>query len=347
MQALVLRAPEEFSIDEVERPAPGRHEVLCKVKAVTICGTDAHLIHGDYPGFWPPGFPFIPGHEWAGEVVELGEGTEDLGFAVGDRVAGTSHNACGVCQKCVEGHYNVCENYGNFEIHRQYGHNWQGAFADFVVHGVKAVFPLPDELDFATGAVIDPASISLHTANRGGVDPGDVVVVFGPGPVGLLAADAARARGAQRVIVVGRGERLELAASMGNETIDYSPGSPVEAIRDSTGGLGADVVLDCAGVPNSFRWSIAALRKGGRCAAVGIPVEGVELDLQELVLYEKELVGVRATAGEMRHVIPLVADGRIRARELITHRFPLQEFGDALATFNERKDGAMKVIVEP
>lgn len=347
MQALVLEGPEDFAIRDVERPRPGPGEVLCRVRAVTICGTDAHLIHGDYPGFWPPGFPFIPGHEWAGEIVELGDGTESLGFAVGDRVAGTSHNACGVCQKCVEGRYNLCENYGNFAVHRQYGHNWQGAFAEYVVHGVKSVFPLPDELDFATGAVIDPASIALHTANRGGVRPGDVVVVFGPGPVGLLAADAARVRGAARVIVVGRGERLELAGEMGNEMIDYANGDAVAAIRETTGGLGADVALDCAGVPSSFRWSIQGLRKGGRCAAVGIPVEGVELDLQELVLYEKELVGVRATAGEMRHVIPLVASGRIRAKDLITHRFPLADFADALATFNGRKDGAMKVIVEP
>ena len=112
-------------------------------------------------------------------------------------------------------------------------------------------------------------------------------------------------------------------------------------------GLGADVVLDCAGVSDSFRWSISSLRKGGRAAAVGIPVGGTELDLQELVLYEKELVGVRASAGEMRHVIPLVSDGRIRAAELVTHRFPLDDFAEALATFNERKDGAMKVIVEP
>jgi L-iditol 2-dehydrogenase len=119
------------------------------------------------------------------------------------------------------------------------------------------------------------------------------------------------------------------------------------AIRDATGGLGADVILDCAGVPDTFRWSIPALRKGGRVAAVGIPVEDVALDFQELVLYEKELVGVRATAGEMRHVLPLVADGRIRAKDLITHRFSLDDFQDALTTFNERKDGAMKVIIEP
>jgi L-iditol 2-dehydrogenase len=233
------------------------------------------------------------------------------------------------------------------DVHRQYGHNYQGSLAEYVAHGVKSIFPMPEGMEFATGAVVDPASIALHTANRGGVRPGDTVVVFGPGPVGLLAADAARVRGAARVVVVGRGQRLEQAAEMGNETIDYTEADPVAAIRDATGGLGADVILDCAGVPDTFRWSIPALRKGGRVAAVGIPVEDVALDFQELVLYEKELVGVRATAGEMRHVLPLVADGRIRAKDLITHRFSLDDFQDALATFKERKDGAMKVIIEP
>jgi L-iditol 2-dehydrogenase len=347
MQALIVHEPNRFSVEEVERPRVGPDEVLCRVRAVSICGTDAHLIRGDYPGFWPPAFPFIPGHEWAGEVVEAGAGAELLGWSVGDRVAGTSHDACGYCQKCVEGRYNLCENYGREGLHRQYGHNYQGAYAEYVVHGAKAVFHLPDSLDFATGALLDPASIALHTANRAGIRPGDNVAVIGPGPVGLLAADAARARGAGRVIVVGRGDRLSKAAEMGNEIIDYSAGDPVEAVRRATDGLGADIVLDCAGVPDSFRWGIAALRKGGRCAAVGIPVESVELSLQELVLYEKELVGCRASAGEMRHVIPLVADGRIRAQELLTHRYPLSEFGEALATFNERRGGALKVIVEP
>jgi L-iditol 2-dehydrogenase len=347
MKGLVVTAPDVFSIEEIPKPSPGRDEVSARVRAVSICGTDAHLIAGHYPGFWPPGFPFTPGHEWAGEIVELGEGAAALGWSVGDRVCGTSHNACGFCQKCVEGRYNLCENYGNMDVHRQYGHNYQGCLADYVVHGVKAIFPLPEGMDFATGAVIDPASIALHTANRGGVQPGDNVVIFGPGPVGLLAADAARVRGAARVIVVGRGNRLEQAEKMGNETIDYSTDDPVVSIREMTAGLGADVILDCAGVPDTFKWSIPALRKGGRMAAVGIPVESVELDLQELVLYEKELVGVRATAGEMRRVLPLVADGRIRAGDLVTHRFPLENFEEALATFNERRDGAMKVIVEP
>jgi L-iditol 2-dehydrogenase len=343
----VLTAPSEFSIEDVEKPSPGPNEVLCRVRAVAICGTDAHLIRGDYPGFWPPRYPFIPGHEWSGEVVELGEGAAALGWAVGDRVAGTSHDACGFCRKCVEGRYNLCENYGVEGLHRQYGHNYQGSYAEYVVHGLKSVFHLPDELSFHEGALLDPASIALHTANRGGIRAGDTVVVVGPGPVGLLAADAARTMGAGRVIVIGRGSRLAKAAELGHETIDYTAGDPVAEVRSRTGGFGCDVVLECAGVPDSLRWSIAMLHRGGRCAVVGIPVEGVALSLQELVLYEKELVGVRATAGGMPRVMPFVVDGRIRVKELHTHTFPLERFAEALETFAERRDGALKVIVEP
>lgn len=347
MRALVVERPNDFSIQEVERPAPGPHQVLCRVKAVTICGTDSHLLRGDYPGFWPPSFPFIPGHEWSGEIVELGPGAADFGWSVGDRVAGTSHDACGICQKCVEGSYNVCENYGDPALHRQYGHNWQGAFAEYVVHGIKAVFALPDSLGFAEGALLDPASIALHTVNRGRIKIGDNVAVLGPGPIGLLAADAARASGAGRVIVVGRGDRLAKAAGMGHEVVDYTQEDPVPALRQTTGGVGPDVVLDCAGVADSLRWSVAMLRKGGICSVVGIPVQEVSLELQDLVLYEKDLVGARASAGEMRHVIPLVEDGRIRVKELHTHTFPLSEFEKAITAFNQRLDGALKVIIEP
>jgi L-iditol 2-dehydrogenase len=266
---------------------------------------------------------------------------------VGDRVAGTSHDACGVCQKCVEGRYNLCENYGKPGLHRQYGHNTQGADATYVVQGVKTIFRLPDGLSFEDGALIDPASIALHTASRGGVAPGDTVAITGPGPVGLLAGDAALVRGAARVIVIGRGERLAKAAALGFETVDHGAGDPVAAVRAMTGGLGADVALECAGVPEAVQWCLALLRRGGRCAAVGIPVQGVEILMQRLVLDELELVGVRASAGEMRRVMPLVEQGRIRVREMVTHRFPLDRYAEALATFRDRSSGALKILVMP
>ena len=347
MAALVVVAPDELEIREVPVSAPGPNQVLARVRVVSICGTDAHLIRGDYPGFWPPSFPFTPGHEWAGEIAALGPGAERYGWAVGDRVAGTSHDACGVCQKCVEGLYNLCENYGREGLHRQYGHNTQGADATYVVHGVKSIFRLPDRLSFEDGALIDPASIALHTANRGGVAPGDTVAITGAGTIGLLAGDSAQVRGAGRVIVIARGDRLARAAALGFETVDYEAGDPVAAVRAVTGGLGADVALECAGVPEAVQWCLALLRRGGRCAAVGIPVQSVEIPMQRIVLDELELVGVRASAGEMRRVMPLVEQGRVRVREMVTHRFPLARYGEALATFRDRSSGALKILVMP
>jgi L-iditol 2-dehydrogenase len=149
------------------------------------------------------------------------------------------------------------------------------------------------------------------------------------------------------VVVVGRGYRLEKAAAMGFETVDTNAGDPVAAVRELTGGLGADVVLECAGVPDTLTWAMAMLRRGGRCAMVGIPTEDVALRMQALVLDELELVGSRASAGEMRRVMPFVANGRMRVGELITHSFPLSEYEKALAVFNDRSSGAIKIILHP
>jgi L-iditol 2-dehydrogenase len=342
-----VQSPNVLGIQTRAVPQPGVNEVLARVRATAICGTDAHLIRGDYPGFWPLAFPFTPGHEWAGEIVALGPGAEAYGWSVGDRVAGTSHNACGACQKCVEGQYNVCENYGKAGLHEQYGHNVQGVDATYAVHNVKCIFRLPDSVSFEEGALVDPASIALHVARRGNIKPGDTVAVTGAGAIGLLAGDAALICGAARVIIVGRGNRLETAAAMGFETVDTNAGDPVADVRRLTEDLGADVVLECAGVPETLTWAMEMLRKGGRCAMVGIPTEAVALTIQPIVLNELELVGSRASAGEMRRVIPFIANGRMRVKDLITHRFALAEYETALNTFNDRSSGALKIIIEP
>ncbi len=134
---------------------------------------------------------------------------------------------------------------------------------------------------------------------------------------------------------------------MGFETVDHTAGDPVAAVRAMTGGLGADVALECAGVPETVEWALEMLRRGGRCAAVGIPTVGVEIAMQKLVLDELELVGSRASAGEMRRVMPHVVDGRMRVHELLTHRFPLADYASALATFRDRSSGAIKIVVTP
>src|SRR5207248_8317915 len=173
MKALVLTAPHEFAIKEIACPKPGPNEVLCRVRAIAICGTDTEIIEGSFKGRWPKAYPFTPGHEWAGEVVSAGRIALEYGFVPGTRVAGTSHSGCGYCRMCRTGRYNLCENYGREPLHHQYGHYSQGADAEYVVQSIKSVFPIPDELELAYGAMVDTASIALHSVKRPGIEPVD------------------------------------------------------------------------------------------------------------------------------------------------------------------------------
>ena len=348
MKALVLTAPHEFAIKEIACPKPGPNEVLCRVRAIAICGTDAEIIEGTFAGRWPKAYPFVPGHEWAGEVVEAGEVARAFGFGPGTRVAGTSHSGCGYCRMCRTGRYNLCLNYGREDLgHRQYGHYTQGAYADFVVQTIKSVFPIPDTMAFDVAALCDTASIAVHSVKRPGIEPGDTFVAVGSGGMGLLTAMCARALGAARVLVVGGGKRLERARGLDFETVDYHDGDPVARVRALTQGLGADVAVDSAGTKESVGQAIRMVRKGGRVAFTGIPKEPSSIDFQKVVLEELDLYGVRANRNTMEEIIPLIADGRVPAAKLITHHFKLADFGEALRTFNERVDGALKVIVEP
>ena len=149
------------------------------------------------------------------------------------------------------------------------------------------------------------------------------------------------------IVVERTASRLAKAAELGFETVDSAGPDPVATVREMTGGLGPDVVLECAGVPITVKFALNMLRKGGRCAAVGIPTTSVEIPMQRLVLDEIELVGCRASAGEMRHVMPLVAQGRMRVRDVTTHHFGLADYGRAIDTFNDPSSGAIKIIIEP
>ena len=349
MQALVLTAPHEFAIrDDIAIPRPKENEVLARVRAIAICGTDAEIIEGTFKGRWPRAYPFIPGHEWSGEVVDAGAVAQAYGFVPGTRVAGTSHSGCGYCRMCRTGRYDLCLNYGREDLgHRQYGHYTQGAYATYVVQTIKSVFRIPEAMPYDVAALCDTASIALHSVKRPGVEPGDTFVAVGSGGMGLLTAMCANALGAARAIVVGGGKRLDRARELGFETVDYHGGDPVATVREMTGGLGADVAVDSAGTKDSVGQAIRMVRKGGRVAFTGIPKEPSSIDFQKIVLEEIDLYGVRANRNTMEEVIPLIADGRIPAAKLITHHFALRDFRNALRTFNERIDGALKVIVEP
>ncbi|KUO63021.1 MAG: hypothetical protein APF84_10870 [Gracilibacter sp. BRH_c7a] len=348
MNGVVLYGPNDFKVEKIPVPKPGPFEVLMKVKATAICGTDVGIISGKHPGKWPKSFPYTQGHEWAGDIVELGEYAAGFGWKIGDRAAGTSHAGCGFCRMCTTGRYNLCENYGKTEIgHRQYGHYSQGSFAEYMVVNIKSIHRMPDEMTYDQGALVDSTSISLHSVKRSGVNPGDTIAVFGPGALGILAIQCAHALGAAKVIVVGAGDRLETAGTFNATKVNYNEVDVVKTILELTNGRGVDASVDTAATEDTVVQAVQVVRKGGRVAFTGIPFSPVNLPMQDIVLKELDLFGVRANRGTCEEVIPMVSAGKIDVDAVITHHFPLTEFAKAYETFTKRIDGALKVILLP
>jgi L-iditol 2-dehydrogenase len=345
----VLTSPGKFEIQTVAVPRPGAQEVLCKVGAVAICGSDPEIIRGDLAGTWPPSYPFTPGHEWSGEVVAIGPGVVDL--APGDRVAGQAHCGCGTCANCMEGRYTICENYGRPEAgHRHYGFITTGAYAQYAALSVKSVNRMPQGMSFREGALVDTAGVVLHGLELSGVRPGGTVAVIGPGPIGLIAMRLARLLGAARIIAVGRGARLEAASLAGADLlVNFEAADPVQAVRDATNGRGVDEAIECSGAAGTFRQAVEMVRKGGRVALLGVPPNHVQepLPFKYVVHNEIAIFGSRANPNVSRKVINLVAAGQLIVSDLVTHAFALEDFAIALDTFVKRRGGAIKVVVEP
>jgi L-iditol 2-dehydrogenase len=349
MRALVLPAPGKFEIRDVPVPSPDAGEVLCKVRGVAICGSDPEILRGDLAGTWPPAYPFTPGHEWSGQVVAVGPGVVHL--EIGDAVAGQAHKGCGYCRHCLAGRYTICEHYGRPETgHRHYGFVTQGAYAQYVAISMKSVNAMPRTMSFLEGALVDTAGVVLHGLELAGITPGGTVAVIGPGPIGLIAMRLARVMGAARVIAVGRGARLQASRQSGADVlVDIEDGDPVKAVREAGSGLGVDEAIECSGAAGTFRQAVEMVRKGGRVSLLGVPPDKVvePLPFKHIVHNEIAIFGSRANPNVSHKVIALIAAGQLRVADLVTHRFPLEEFSTALDVFVHRRDGAIKVVLEP
>ncbi|MGH9101372.1 MAG: zinc-dependent alcohol dehydrogenase, partial [Acidimicrobiales bacterium] len=244
MRAAVLRDFDRLEVERVPVPEAGPGEVLCRVHACGICGTDLKIVSGAFRGVWPPQLPFVIGHEWSGEVAALGPGTERSGLSVGDRVVAENHAGCGECALCRAGRYNLCERVREpgFKL---YGHTAPGALAEFAVRPAVVLHRVPPEVGAAAAALVNQGALTVHAARRAGLGAGASVAVFGPGLLGLLMAQVARASGASTVITVGRGPRLETAKLLGaTAVVDYEEAEPVSAVRKLTGDRGVDYVFD-------------------------------------------------------------------------------------------------------
>ena len=346
MKALVLTGPDEFEVKELVVPVPGQGEILARVESVAICGTDPKIIKGVYKGMWPKEYPFTIGHEWAGVVVASGPNA--FKFKDGDRIAGEAHKGCGFCKHCKTGRYTICLNYGKAETgHRHYGFTAQGAYAQYIVVSEQAAHLMPENLSFDEGTNVDTAGTALHGVKRGRINPGDDVAIFGPGALGLLSMQFASAVGAGRTFMIGRGARLAVAKKLGAIPVDYEKGDTIEQVMKLTGGKGVQVAIDCAGTEKSLLEAVKITEKGARIVMNGLPTKEISLPITAITLDEKDLIGVRADPNTCSELMPMLANGTIKIGPMITHRFPIDKFADALKVFNERIDGAIKVIVKP
>lgn len=347
MKAVVLEEPGRFGIQEVPTPSPRHGEVLLRVKATTVCGTDQKIFAGQFPG---TPFPHIPGHEFAGEVAELGPGVDE--FTPGDRVGVEVHIGCGSCSRCLEGLYQLCLNYGhNDKGHAHIGFTAPGGLAEFTTVSVKALHRLPEPLSWDEGAFCDNIGIALYATERGHVAAGERVAIVGGGAFGALAAQVARACGASRVVVLGtRAERMERIAHLADRVVVATSGEALDEVRACLQGP-ADVVVEFAGTAEAARQAILLARRGGRVVLAGATGPGRELsgvDLSAIVRGHLDIYGSLANPrGISGRGLELIARGAVDVKPLITHRFRLDEFESAWATFVERRDGAIRVMLHP
>ena len=328
--AAVMPELQRIELQEVPYPEIGPRETVIEVQAVGVCGSDTTYYTVGYIGDWVVEGPIILGHEVAGRVVEVGP--EVTRVQVGDRVAIEPGTPCRDCRDCMAGRYHLCRDL-KFLATPPY----DGALVQFLAMDERNLFPIPDTMSFEEGALLEPLSVGIWACKRASLEPGDDVLVSGAGPVGVLAAQTARALGAGSVTLVDISDfRLQLARELGFD-VERSD-APSE--RDF------DVLLECSGAPGVLAAGLARLRTNGRAAMVGMPKKPVELPLSNLNDKELTIGLVHRYSHTWPTAIELVASGRVDVKSIVTHRFPLSETEDAL-TLAGRVNDSMKAVVYP
>lgn len=349
MRAAVLYGPGDIRVDERPVPRPGPGEVLIKVAVCGTCGTDLKIYDGHFPQT-PPFGEFTPGHEWAGTVAATGPDVTE--FAPGDRVCIEAHHGCGRCDNCLIGAYTCCLNYADAaKGHRASGMTANGGFAEYALHHVSALYHLPDGLSFGDAVLISTAGTGLFGLDvAGGFIAGQDVVVFGPGPIGLMTVQVCKQLAARQVILVGtRESRLRIGKDLGaDHVVNSRDTDAVQAILDLTGGEGADLVVESAGNPGVPQQAVQTVRRGGKILVVAFYPGDVTLDLGAVVRKGVQIHTSRGEGGNnVKRAVEMAARGRLRCGELITHRFPLDDIAEAFRVVRERDGDPLKVVIEP
>jgi L-iditol 2-dehydrogenase len=343
MKALVLREYGVFSVDDVARPSPGPDEVLVRVRACGICGSDVHGMDGSTGRRIPP---LIMGHEGSGEVAEVGSAVSR--WKPGDRVTFDSTLYCGRCWHCLRGEMNLCEERRVLGVScAEFRRN--GAFAEFVAVPERVLYRLPEGLSFEKAAMVEAVSVAVHAVRRTPLGPNASVVVLGAGMIGLLVIQVLKGAGCGRVIAVDLdGDRLRLALKLG-ATAALKAGSPGLAgeVRALCDGRGADAVFEVVGLASTVATAVECARKGGSVTLVGNAEPRVDLPLQAVVTRQITLIGSCASAGEYPECLELIASGRVNVTDFISDSAPLEEGAAWFARLKSKEKGLMKVLLRP
>lgn len=342
MKAIMKVEPGVGNVEvrDIPEPEPGPGQVKLRVRAAGLCGTDLHIYKDEFRS-WPP---VVLGHEVAGEIVELGEGVQ--GLKPGMRVTTETYfSYCGKCRYCRAGNVNLCLE------RRSIGSAVNGGFTSYLITPARNIHELPEDVDFRAGALTEPLACVVHAAlTTPTVTPGDVAVIAGPGSIGLLTLQVVKAAGATAVMLGTDADehRLELARDLGaDHVVNVQRSDPASLIGDLTeGGLGTDVVYECAGAGAAAQQLLTLVRRRGRYVQIGLFGKPIAWDLDQLVYKELTATGSNAsTPPSWLRAIELMRTGKVRTAPLITHSFPVTEWEKGFATFEDR--AGVKTIFTP
>ena len=340
MKAVVYDAPRSFSVRDVPAPHPGPGDVLIEVIQTGLCGTDLHIHEGDFYA----AFPLIPGHEIVGRVSDVGAGVD--GFVEGQRVTVNPNINCGHCRPCQSGNLLMCRNLKGI------GTNWPGGFAEYLTAPAAYTYDVTG-LDDDTAVATEPAACAMHGMETLQVKPGSTALVFGAGPTGLLLSQLLARGGAAKVTVAASSAfKLERATALGIDSTHLMDRSDlpadVSALKDATDGEGYDIVIDATGAPAVIETTVGLTREGGTVMIYGVtgPEEQVRFNPYDIFRREITVKGSFAEISSFPATIEALRTGRTRTEGLITHRFALDEYADALDAFRHDRS-VHKIVITP
>ena len=342
MRAAVLHGARDLRLEDVPTPEIGPDDVKVAIRSVGVCGSDVHYLRTGRIGDFVVEAPMILGHEVAGVVAEVGENVTSL--QVGDRVALEPGVPCRHCEWCKTGRYNLCPDVVFFATPPV-----DGALAEYAVSPADFAYKIPAEITLDAAALIEPLSVGIHACRRGDLRAGQSVFIAGAGPIGLTSLAAAKAAGANPIIISDvRDARLEIAEAMGaTATINASQEDAREVVQAQTNGRGVDLAIECAGAEVALNDCLNAAARGGTVVVVGLgDASTYSVPIVELASKELDLKGIFRYVYTYRAAINLLSSGQVDLKPMITHHFPFAETLKGFEYAEEGTDGAVKVMIE-